>query len=132
MSSDRQKLGVEGRSERTSVRTLAGTWRSLTHKVADHEGCNALLQQSLRNKQIPGLLDYTLTDNFRDLEVQFGNLFDSRYAAVEVIGPNGSGKSNFIGVFSFLNAIREGRLHDYVRKVGGAEKLLHFGSKTTD
>ena len=25
-----------------------------------------------------------------------------------LIGPNGSGKSNFIGVFSFLNAVREG------------------------
>src|SRR5690349_20931816 len=49
-----------------------------------------------------------------------------------VIGPNGSGKSNFIGVFAFLNAIREGRLQDYVTKAGGAEKLLHFGSKTTN
>ena len=48
-----------------------------------------------------------------------------------VIGPNGSGKSNFIGVFSFLHAIREGRLQDYVRKAGGAENLLHFGSKAT-
>lgn len=48
-----------------------------------------------------------------------------------VIGPNGSGKSNFIGVFSFLHAIREGRLRDYVTAAGGAEKLLHFGSKTT-
>ena len=48
-----------------------------------------------------------------------------------VIGPNGSGKSNFIGVFAFLNAIREGRLQDYVTKAGGAEKVLHFGSKTT-
>jgi predicted ATPase len=48
-----------------------------------------------------------------------------------VIGPNGSGKSNFIGVFAFLNAIREGHLQDYVTKAGGAEKLLHFGSKTT-
>lgn len=48
-----------------------------------------------------------------------------------VIGPNGSGKSNFIGVFSFLHAIREGRLQDYVRKAGGAEQLLHFGSKAT-
>ena len=27
-----------------------------------------------------------------------------------LIGSNGSGKSNFIGVFSFLHAIREGRL----------------------
>lgn len=49
-----------------------------------------------------------------------------------VIGPNGSGKSNFIGVFSFLQAIREGHLQDYVGKAGGAEKILHFGSKTTD
>jgi predicted ATPase len=48
-----------------------------------------------------------------------------------LIGPNGSGKSNFIGVFAFLHAIREGRLKDYVTMAGGAEKVLHFGSKTT-
>jgi len=48
-----------------------------------------------------------------------------------VIGSNGSGKSNFIGVFSFLHAIREGHLQDYVAKAGGAEKVLHFGSKVT-
>ncbi len=49
-----------------------------------------------------------------------------------LIGANGSGKSNFIGVFAFLHAIREGRLQDYVRKGGGAEQLLHFGSKTSE
>src|ERR1022692_3397527 len=48
-----------------------------------------------------------------------------------VIGPNSSGKSNFIGVFAFLRAIREGRLREYVTAAGGAEKVLHFGSKTT-
>jgi predicted ATPase len=48
-----------------------------------------------------------------------------------LVGPNGSGKSNFVGVFSFLHAIREGRLQDYVRKAGGAEQLLYFGSKVT-
>jgi predicted ATPase len=48
-----------------------------------------------------------------------------------VVGPNGSGKSNFIGVFSFLHAIREGHLQDYVIKAGGADKVLHFGSKVT-
>lgn len=48
-----------------------------------------------------------------------------------VIGPNGAGKSNFIEVFSFLHAIREGNLQDYVGKAGGADKLLHFGSKFT-
>jgi predicted ATPase len=49
-----------------------------------------------------------------------------------VIGSNGSGKSNFIGVFSFLNAIKEGRLQDYIAKAGGGNKILHFGSKVTD
>jgi predicted ATPase len=48
-----------------------------------------------------------------------------------LIGANGSGKSNFIGVFEFLYAIREGRLRNYVIEAGGAEKVLHFGSKTT-
>jgi len=48
-----------------------------------------------------------------------------------VIGPNGSGKSNFIGVFEFIHAVHEGRLKDYVIVAGGAEKILHFGSKTT-
>jgi len=48
-----------------------------------------------------------------------------------VIGANGSGKSNFLGLFSFLHAIREGHLQDYVIKAGGADKVLHFGSKIT-
>ena len=49
-----------------------------------------------------------------------------------VIGPNGSGKSNFIGVFSFLHALREGHLQEYVIRAGGADRVLHFGSKVTE
>ncbi len=49
-----------------------------------------------------------------------------------VIGPNGSGKSNFIGLFAFLHAIREGRLQEYVIRAGGADRVLYFGSKVTD
>lgn len=48
-----------------------------------------------------------------------------------LIGANGSGKSNFLGVFSFLREIREGRLHEHVARQGGANRLLHFGAKTT-
>src|SRR5580692_1409825 len=48
-----------------------------------------------------------------------------------VIGANGSGKSNFLGAFEFLHAIRRARLRNYVTAAGGAEKVLHFGSKTT-
>ena len=49
-----------------------------------------------------------------------------------LIGPNGSGKSNFIGVFSFLNAINSGHLRHYVIQAGGADKVLHYGSKVTE
>ena len=49
-----------------------------------------------------------------------------------LIGPNGSGKSNFIEVFSFLREITSERLKDYVNRAGGAAKILHFGSRTTE
>ena len=57
-----------------------------------------------------------------------------------LIGANGSGKSNFLEVFSFLQAIHEGSLRDqiggplrqYVARTGGANRLLHFGSKITE
>ena len=48
-----------------------------------------------------------------------------------IIGPNGSGKSNFVEAFSFLHAIRSGRLRNYVLRAGGADRILYFGSKTT-
>lgn len=48
-----------------------------------------------------------------------------------LIGANGSGKSNFVEVFSFLHAVRDGRMREYVRRCGGAARLLHFGPETT-
>jgi predicted ATPase len=48
-----------------------------------------------------------------------------------LIGANGSGKSNFIGAFQLLNSITEGKLQDYIRRTGGAEQILHFGSRNT-
>lgn len=48
-----------------------------------------------------------------------------------LIGGNGSGKSNFIGVFKFLREITEGRLETYVKTSGGADAILHFGSRHT-
>ena len=49
-----------------------------------------------------------------------------------LIGANGSGKSNFLGIFKLLQAIRAGRLQDYVARAGGADRILHFGSKVTE
>lgn len=48
-----------------------------------------------------------------------------------LVGANGSGKSNFVGVFSFLRHIIAGNLQSYVGRAGGADEILHFGSKTT-
>lgn len=48
-----------------------------------------------------------------------------------VIGANGAGKSNFIGIFTFLHRIERKRLEEYVVRAGGAERVLHYGSKRT-
>lgn len=49
-----------------------------------------------------------------------------------LIGANGSGKSNLLEAMTFLQAIRAGNLQGYVGRAGGADRLLHFGAKTTD
>lgn len=48
-----------------------------------------------------------------------------------LIGANGSGKSNFLEAFSFLQILRSRGLRNYVMRSGGADKILHFGSKET-
>ena len=62
--------------------------------------------------------------SIRDLEV------DLRPINV-LIGANGSGKSNFLGAFSFLQEIRSGRLQACVIRAGGADRVLHYGSRRT-
>jgi len=50
-----------------------------------------------------------------------------------LIGPNGSGKSNFLSFFRLLEEISKGEdyLQQYVKYLGGADKLLYMGSKVT-
>lgn len=48
-----------------------------------------------------------------------------------LIGANGAGKSNFLEAFSVLRAVSRKPIDSYVDKVGGADRLLHFGSRTT-
>jgi predicted ATPase len=48
-----------------------------------------------------------------------------------LIGANGSGKSNLISFFKLLNELLGERLQAFVGKSGGAESLLHYGSKKT-
>src|SRR5260370_29057770 len=47
------------------------------------------------------------------------------------IGENGAGKSNLVGFFKTINEMRKGRFQVYVGTAGGAEVLLHYGSKQT-
>jgi predicted ATPase len=49
-----------------------------------------------------------------------------------LIGANGAGKSNFIEVFRLLDEIVSQNLQLFVARSGGADRLLHFGSKETD
>ena len=60
----------------------------------------------------------------RDLEMRPLNV---------LIGANGSGKSNFLGALQLLRTaiLSASRTSDYVRRSGGANRLLHFGSKKT-
>ena len=50
-----------------------------------------------------------------------------------LIGANGSGKSNFLGAVKLLRLalLSNSELPDFVARSGGAERLLHFGSKVT-
>lgn len=49
-----------------------------------------------------------------------------------LIGANGSGKSNFVSIFRLFENIYNERLQAYIKTFGGAERFMHFGSKTTE
>jgi len=72
-------------------------------------------------------LDYISIQGFKSIR----SIQKLPLTAVNVlVGANGSGKSNFIGAFSFLHAIREAKLQDYVRRAGGAEQVLALWLKS--
>src|ERR1700731_2047084 len=48
-----------------------------------------------------------------------------------LIGANGAGKSNLVSFFKLMNEMMEDRLQIHVGTTGGAESLLHYGSKRT-
>lgn len=49
-----------------------------------------------------------------------------------LIGANGSGKTNFISAFKLINQIADANLQVYISQQGGADSVLHFGSKTSE
>ena len=62
--------------------------------------------------------------SIRDAEVQLRPLNI-------LIGANGAGKSNLVSFFRMMNDMRKNRFQEHVGTAGGAETLLHYGSKRT-
>jgi predicted ATPase len=48
-----------------------------------------------------------------------------------LIGANGAGKSNLVSFFKLINEMMEHRLQVHIGTSGGAESLLHYGTKRT-
>jgi predicted ATPase len=48
-----------------------------------------------------------------------------------LIGANGAGKSNLVSFFKLISEMMGGRMQVHVGTTGGAEALLHYGSKRT-
>lgn len=75
-----------------------------------------------------GELDYLTVKGFRSIK----SIEKLELRPINVlVGANGSGKSNFVGVLAFLGVLRQGQLVAYTDAAGGAERILHFGSKVT-
>ena len=49
-----------------------------------------------------------------------------------LIGANGAGKTNLISLFTFLSHLSQGKLQQYVKTEGGAERFFHFGTANTE
>jgi predicted ATPase len=62
--------------------------------------------------------------SIRSAEVELG-------AINVLIGANGSGKSNLLGLFGLIADLADGRLQLHIGRQGGADSILHFGSKKT-
>ncbi len=66
-------------------------------------------------------------DNWKSLKTVSIELDDINV----LIGQNGTGKSNLVQFFHMLNMMMTGNLQLFVGRSGGANSLLHYGSKTS-
>jgi predicted ATPase len=74
-----------------------------------------------------GMLNHIKIDGFKsirslDLELKSLNI---------LVGSNGAGKSNLIQFFRFMRMLVDTQLQLFVAQQGGANAILHFGTKTT-
>lgn len=62
--------------------------------------------------------------SIREMDLELGDL-------TVLIGANGAGKSNFVSLLRMLNFAMTGALQQWIGESGGADSILHYGSKTT-
>ncbi|WP_058087548.1 AAA family ATPase [Aquabacterium parvum] len=75
-----------------------------------------------------GRLQHIKLEGFRSIRK-----LDLELAPLNIlIGPNGAGKSNFISFFKFMNKLLQKDLQLHIQQLGGADRVLHFGRKTTE
>lgn len=79
-------------------------------------------RSKLTHISISGFKSFGSNENSLDLDLKDINI---------IIGTNGAGKSSFISFFKMLNHITTEALQLYIGKNGGAENILHYGSKKT-
>jgi predicted ATPase len=89
------------------LRAITKTLTEGGHEVTQLNSLRLLGWQSVRDAKI----------DFRPLNV--------------LIGANGAGKSNLVSFFKMVTEMMEGRFQIHVGTTGGAEALLHYGSKRT-
>ena len=68
---------------------------------------------------------------FKSIHPDYGQVIDFGDVTV-LLGPNGAGKSNLVSFLKMLNFISREELQIFIGKQGGADALLHYGSKHTD
>jgi predicted ATPase len=79
-------------------------------------------KSKLTHISISGFKSFGSNENSLNLDLDDINI---------IIGANGAGKSSFISFFKMLNHITTEALQLFIGKNGGAENILHFGSKKT-
>lgn len=103
--------------------------------LGHHEGCAKLGPHACKNlslinrvrKYMPELTYITLRGFKSIKELNIG------LRPINVlIGPNGAGKSNFFSFFRMLDELIEGHLQLFVARSGGANAILHHGTKVTN
>jgi predicted ATPase len=116
MLDDLEDLLFTDEEQPPRVEKVAGFFPDLPYPIIPTEGGREVAQ--LTSLRLAGW------KSIRDAEIKLRPLN-------VLIGANGAGKSNLVSFFKLMNEMMGSRFQVYVAATGGAESLLHCGSKRT-